>query len=436
MKLGVFLATFGAAAMGQSLNTFTCSPTSIAVGASFNCVVSITSVAPLAGVPIHISTAAAGLTFPATVTVSWGRTSSSFPVTTTTSTPPQVVAMVAAAGLVSKSAPVSLTSTASYTVTSLRCTPSKLIPAEIASCVAYLSAEAPAGGLIATLTSSSANLSIPASVSIPATLTGFQFQAKASSAATIVENVTVTALVKASSLATKVTIDPTPKFYLRGNNTELSLLTNGAAVAPSVHPAGWLGALTVRGAGYFAFNPIWGTSGFSFHANGGQNTNTAFLNFSGTNFATIFENSSEISFRLKSNYSFAERKALPSLNMRGAFEVWDDAGPWYNFSTYTSSTGALQFSYGARGYSAIYVVPAGYEDRIFGKGVTAKIRINWTNTSFSLYVNDVLVSTATMPPKVANWSSRSALTIGSRSIRTGGGGYYASDDAISEFIIR
>jgi len=56
-------------------------------------------------------------------------------------------------------------------------------------------------------------------VSIPATQTGFTFQAKASSAATLIENVTVTALVKTSSLVTKVTIDPTPKFYLRGNNT-------------------------------------------------------------------------------------------------------------------------------------------------------------------------------------------------------------------------
>jgi hypothetical protein len=161
------------------------------------------------------------------------------------------------------------------------------------------------------------------------------------------------------------------------------------------------------------------------------------VNFSGgTALGAIFDNASEISFLLKSAYSYSERKLLPSSNMRGAFEVFDDLGPWYNFSTYTNSTGALQFSFGARAYSGTYTVPAGQEDVVFGKGVVAKIRIKWSSSSFSLYVNGVRVQTNSLAPKTPNWSSRSAFTIGSRSIRTGGGGYYSLDDTIADFIIR
>ena len=73
---------------------------------------------------------------------------------------------------------------------------------------------------------------------------------------------------------------------------------------------------------------------------------------------------------------------------------------------------------------------------MFGKGVTANIRIKWTPSNYTLYVNGVAVQTMTVSPKTANWSARSALTIGSRSSRIGTGGYYASDDAIAEFTIR
>ena len=55
---------------------------------------------------------------------------------------------------------------------------------------------------------------------------------------------------------------------------------------------------------------------------------------------------------------------------------------------------------------------------IFGKDVVAKIRLKWTSSSFSLYVNDVLVQTNSVSrPTAPNWSSLWLLTIGSRSTR-------------------
>jgi hypothetical protein len=328
---------------------------------------------------------------------------------------------------------VSSSASASYSVSSLSCTPAKIIPDQTATCVAYLSAQAPAGGLIANLASSSSDLKIPSSVAISSN--GFTFQATASATVSVLESVTISASVQGSTKSMVETIDPTAKFYFRGDNQEVGVLTNGAAVPPSVCPAGWLGSLTVRGAGYIAFAPIVGGDGVSFHQSSAQNSDASFINFGGSGFGQVFGAASEISFSLKSSYSFAQRSALPYLNMRTAFEVFDASSSRFIFATYTTS-GQLQFVFGAQGLSALYAVPSGQEDQIFGNGVVAKIRITWIGNSFSLYVNDTLVRTVAISPTVANWSALSTLTIGSRSVRIAGGGLYASDDSIADFMIR
>src|SRR5262249_49622267 len=130
-----------------------------------------------------------------------------------------------------------------------------------------------------------------------------------------------------------------------------------------------------------------------------------------------------------------ERSALPYLNMRTAFEVFDASTSRFIFATYTTG-GRLQFVFGAQGLSALYAVPPGLEDQIFGKGVVVKIRIKWVSNSFNLYVNDTLVRTVAITPTVANWNALSNLTIGSRNARIAGGGLYASDDSIADFMIR
>jgi hypothetical protein len=429
------IAGFVGVAAGQTLSSFTCGPTSVVVGASFTCVASLTAAAPLTGVAVGFSTSGAGLSVPASVKVSWGRTSVSFAVGTASSTPPQTSNILATAGAVSKSASVTISSasSASYSVSSLSCTPAKIIPDQTATCVAYLSAQAPPGGLTASLKSSSPDLKIPSSVAISSN--GFTFQATASDTVSVLESVTLSASVQGSSKSTVETIDPTPKFYFRGNTEEIGNLKNGAAVPPSVCPAGWLGSLTVRGAGYLAFVPATGGDGVAFHQSSAQNTDVAFVNFGGSGFEQVFDTASEISFLLKSSYSFAERSALPYLNMRTAFEVMDASTSRFIFATYTTG-GQLQFVFGAQGFSALYAIPSGQADQIFGKGVVAKISIKWINTSFSLYVNDTLVRTVAVSPTVANWSALSTLTIGSRSVRIAGGGLYASDDSIADLMIR
>jgi hypothetical protein len=420
-------------AKGQTLSSFTCSPTSVAVGASFTCVASLTAAAPLTGFAIGFSTSGAGLSVPASVKVSWGRTSVSFAVSTTSSTPPQTSNISATSGGVTKSASVTVTSTATYSVSSLSCTPAKLIPGQTATCVAYLSAQAPAGGLTAKLSSSSSDLEIPSSVAISSD--GFTFQATAAESVSALESATISASVQGSSKSTVETINPTPLFYFRGTTQEVGSLTNGASVAPSVCPAGWAGSLAVKGHGYVAFAPVTGSDGVSFHQSSAANADVSFINFGGTGFGPVFGAATEISFMLKSSYSFAERSALPYLNMRTAFELFDASTSRSLFATYTSG-GQLQFVFGALGMSALYAIPSGQEDQIFGKGVVAKIRITWSSNSFSLYVNDTLVRTVSISPRAANWSALSTLTIGSRNSRIAGGGLYASDDTIADLMIR
>src|SRR4051794_38118530 len=115
IKLGLILATFSMVAMAQSLNTFTCGPTTIAAGASFRCTVGITSAASIAGVTIKMSTIA-GVNSPATVTIPWLQTTAIFTITTSASLTPQIAPMTATLGAISRSSPVTVASTVPYTI--------------------------------------------------------------------------------------------------------------------------------------------------------------------------------------------------------------------------------------------------------------------------------------------------------------------------------
>src|SRR5689334_16256252 len=178
----------------------------------------------MTGTAIKVSTTAAGLTVPSSVNIAWGRTTVTFSATASASMSPQSATVTATGGGVTKNSAISVTASANYSISSLTCTPSTLIPAETANCVAYLSAQAPASGATVTLSSSSANLSVPATVAIAGGSNGFTFQAKAAKTASSIENVTVTASTLSASRTVPIKIDPTPRFYYKGNNTEMSVL--------------------------------------------------------------------------------------------------------------------------------------------------------------------------------------------------------------------
>lgn len=319
-------------------------------------------------------------------------------------------------------------------LTSFSCTPTTIIPGATSRCLVYMSAPAPAGGLVAYLSSSSSNLSVPASTNILATASIFQFYATASSKASVLETATLTVRLLSYSKSTTITINPSTAFYFHGNYLELSSLYNGASVRPTA-PSNWLGTMYVRGSGYLAFDPVTSNNGISLHVGGSQNNNTAFVNFSGAEAGQIFHTQGEISFLLKSAHSFVSRQGLPQPNVRYAFAVYDDTRNQFGFYTYTSS-GRLVFAYTARGITTSYMVPAGQEDTLFGAGRVVNVRIAWSSSSCTLYLNDQAVRTSSFMPLLPNWSAQSAFTIGASSIRASGGGYYSSDDAVGEVKVR
>ena len=110
-------------------------------------------------------------------------------------------------------------------------------------------------------------------------------------------------------------------FYLHGNDSEILGTTNGSSVVPTNAPTGVSGSVVVRGTGSVAFSPVVNGNGVGFGPGGAQNTNTAFLSFSGAQVGSVFNvNQGDLTFYVKSSYSFAQRQALPANNSRYVFE--------------------------------------------------------------------------------------------------------------------
>jgi hypothetical protein len=187
--------------------------------------------------------------------------------------------------------------------------------------------------------------------------------------------------------------------------------------------------------GSLSFVPVYENQGVSFLQGGQQNSNVAYYQFTGSQIGDIFNSSQgEISFFLKSQYTFAERKALAQYNYRYAFEVRDAANKQF-FTFYTQATagatGRLFLNYAAQSAQNVsYSVPVGQEDTLFGKDVVMKVTISWDGTQSKLYINDSLVKTFTYTPVVANWASASKMTIGSTV-----SGFYSSNDAVDRFSV-
>jgi hypothetical protein len=336
--------------------------------------------------------------------------------------------VITASGSNSKN--VSLSIAAVFHINDFSCTPTTVVPGWAATCTVNMSAAAASGGWVASVTSTSPNLTVPATVSVPAGKTAYQFQATASVSASLLETVTLSTTVQSAPSTTTVTINPNPLFYFQGTTSEITSTLNGATVVANTAPGNWPGVLSLIGTGKLTFNPVQGTSGVSFHNGGSQNTNTAFLNFSGTQAGQVFDSQGEVAFMLKSAYSFAQRKAQPSPTSRYAFMVNDDTRTHFGLNVYTSG-GSLLLGFTAGGISGAYAVPAGQEDTLYGAGVVLNVKMTWTTTSATLYLNGKAVATISFARVLPNWTARSAFTIGSAV-----GGYYACDDAIAEFKVR
>jgi hypothetical protein len=233
---------------------------------------------------------------------------------------------------------------------------------------------------------------------------------------------------------TATPVGPQPLFLLHADATEVSGVSNGATITPTTGPPGVTGTVVVQGAGSVNFTAAQSGNGVYF-LNCCTNSNSAYYKFTGAGVGSIFNASQgQVSFYLKSRYSFAQRQTSAAAP-RYTFDVRDDNTNNHLFFFQTdASYGSLVFGYRAGGNNQFYFVPAGTEDALFGAGVIAKVTMVWGGGVTKLYLNDKLVQTASDTTASPNWTSASNFDIGAYEYLTFGG-FNTNDDIIDEFTV-
>jgi hypothetical protein len=215
---------------------------------------------------------------------------------------------------------------------------------------------------------------------------------------------------------------------IQGNASEVSGVTKGSKVTPTVAPAGFTGTVVVNGTGSVNFTSVQSGNGVYF-LSCCTNTNDAHFKFGGATIGNIFNaNQGQISFSLQSRYTYAQRKTNASA-ARYAFDARDGSGKHqFYFLTQVTSQG-LEFSYLVGGVVHNYFVPTGTEDTLFGNGVTLQVTIGWGQTGATLALNGTMVQSASYTAPAPNWTSASNLDLGAFEYSSSGG-YNVSDDVI------
>jgi hypothetical protein len=423
-----------AAGAAPSISAITCNPATLTGAGTASCTVSLNQAAGLGGAAIGLNSSNSNVRVPVSMSIPAGSASGNFAATVAGITGANQTALITGTlGSSSKSA--SLTLIAPPQVSALSCGASTLVTGASTSCTVSLVSVAPAGGVTVTLSRSTAAITIPGSVGVAGGASTAQFSATAATSATD-QTVTLTASVGTSSKTASITVAAAPIFLLRGNTSEIMGTSAGTPVRPTNAPAGLAGTVNVLGNGYLNFAPVQNGYGLQFHNGGEQNVNTAFINFAGGQVGQLFKEQGEISFYVKSAYSFAERAALPIPNFRFVFDAFDNWGRQFYFAYYTVAN-RLVFLYGAwTTITNFYYVPAGQEDALFGRDRVAKIRMVWDGSCTRLYVNDQYVASSLYLRRAPNWTANSTFTVGAQNIRVYGGGLFALDDAVADLEIR
>ena len=250
--------------------------------------------------------------------------------------------------------------------------------------------------------------------------------------ATVIDSTPGTPLSTSSNCSITIAAASQTLLQIQGNATEVSGVTNGSVVTPTVTQAGFTGTVVVNGTGSANFTPAQSGNGVYF-LNCCSNSGNAYYKFTGTTIGNIFNLSQgQVTFNLQSRYSFAQRQANAAA-YRYAFDA-HDASNTHLFNFLTEATGGyLSFGYTVAGTTTYYYVPKGTEDTLYGNGVILQVQITWNGTTANLYFNGTLVKSASYTVPTPNWTSASVFDLGAYDYFTSG--YNVSDDAINEFTV-
>lgn len=421
--------TFAISLIGSiTVSGLQCTASSLSSNTSTTCTLTISKATSKSGTAVALTDNSTGLTVPASVTVAASATSVAFTASAGTISADQSATITASLNGFSRTATISLV--APMTVSSLQCAAPSLLGNTITNCTVTLSKESP-GGVVVKLSDNSSPLTIPTSVTVGDGAASATFIA---SAVPVLSNQTATITASLNGVSkTDSILLVAPSFWIRGESAELSGTVDGSKITPAKAPTGFTGKLDVNGTGSVHFTAAHSGNGVYF-LNCCANTNNAYYRFAGSNLGSIFNvNQGQITFYLKSRYSFDQRQTNAS-GKRYAFDIRDGSGGHlFTFLTQVVS-GSLEFEYAMGGNAQWYYVPKGTEDDLFGAGVTLKVTMMWNGTTCNLYFNDVLVKSTPYTVPAPQWTTDSNFNLGGYEYQTFGG-YFALDDVMDEFVV-
>ena len=226
-----------------------------------------------------------------------------------------------------------------------------------------------------------------------------------------------------------------PTLSILGSAAEVSGVSSGSLVTPTIGPAGFTGTVVVNQTGGVTFAPDASGNGVYFQ-NCCANYNNAYYKFAeapASGVSSIILHKGQISFTLKSRANMAQRALITSYQTVLDVRDGNTSNHLVNFTTQVS-WGSLIFYYTVDGVNDWYYVPQGTEDTLFGSGVTMRVTMTWTGSSLNLYLNGTKVQSSPYTPPVANWTAASVLDLGAYEYLTFGG-YDSCGDIISDFTV-
>lgn len=159
-----------------SLSALSVSPTSVAGGTAAQGTVTLSAAAPSGGALVTLSSSNTVASVPASVTIPAGATSATFAVTTTSVSASTSSTLTATWGGVSRTATLTVNAPqAAAALSALALNPTTVTGGASSQGTVTLTAAAPSGGAVATLSSSNTAASVPASVTVPAGATSAAF---------------------------------------------------------------------------------------------------------------------------------------------------------------------------------------------------------------------------------------------------------------------
>jgi len=214
-------------------------PSTVTGGSSSTGSVTLSAPAPSGGAVVTLSDNSSNSSVPASVTVPAGATSATFSVGTSAVTSTTSATISGSYGGVTRSAVLAINAPA-FTVR-LTVSPSTVTGGSASVGTVTLSARAPSGGLTLTIASSSASVSVPSSLLIPAGYSGRTFSVSTRPVSTTT-TVTITATVSGSSSTAALTVRPpsvrkvtlSPAKVKAGGNTTATVYLVSAAPSGGV----------------------------------------------------------------------------------------------------------------------------------------------------------------------------------------------------------